>query len=153
MNAFPSPAELPKRDEYFNEGVPIDFENARGRPCVVILEDLLNDAYSKQVCHRNIRVILITQNLFYQGLYCTDISLNAKYFVLLKSVRDKNQFTFLARQIYPKNSASLCKAYLDATQRTHGYLLLDPSKDIDDPLCLRTDILPIEHNHLLLADK
>jgi len=49
-----------------------------GKPWRVILFDLLNDVYSKQVCdlfstgghHRNISVILITQNLFHQGRYC-----------------------------------------------------------------------------------
>jgi len=151
--AVQSPTELPKKsDVHFNEGSPTDFENARGRPCLVILDDLLNDVYSKQVCelftkgshHRNISVILITQNLFHQGCYCRDISLNAKYLVLLKNVRDKNQFVFLARQVYPENSASLYKAYLDATQRPHGYLLLDLSQDTDDRLRFRTDIFPTE---------
>ena len=89
--AVPSPAVLPKkRDIRFNEGVPADFANARGRPCHVILDNLLNDAYSKQVCdlftkgshHINISVILITQNLFHQGRFCGDISLNGKYLVL-----------------------------------------------------------------------
>jgi len=118
----------------------------------VILDDLLNDVYSKQVYdmftkgshHRNISVILIIQNLFHQGRYCRDISLNAKYLVLLKNVRDKNQFMFLARQVYPENSASFYKAYLDATQRPHGYLLLDLSQYTDDRLHLRTDIFPTE---------
>ena len=89
---------------------------------------MLNDVYSKQVCdmftkgshHRNISVILITQNLFHQGRYCRDISLNAKYLVLLNNVRDKNQFMFLARQVYPENSASLHKAYMDATYDPTG---------------------------------
>ena len=101
--------------------------------CLVILDDLLNDVYSKQVFdlvtkgshHRKISVILITQNLFHQGRFCRDISLKAKYPVLLKNVRDKNQFMFSARQVYPENSNSLYKAYLDATRRPHGYLLLD----------------------------
>jgi len=69
--AVPSPTEVPKRGVRFHEGVPTDFENARGRPCLVILDDLLNHVYSKQVCdlftkgshHRNISVILITQPL------------------------------------------------------------------------------------------
>ena len=47
-----------------NEGVPEDFGNANGEPCLVILNDSLNDVYSKQVCelftrrshHRNISV-------------------------------------------------------------------------------------------------
>jgi len=51
---------------------------------------------------------------------------------------------FLARQVYPENSASLYKAYLDATQRPHGYLLLDLSQDTDDRLRFGTDIFPTE---------
>ena len=50
----------------------------------------------------------------------------------------------LARQVYSENSASLYKAYLDATQRPHGYLLLDLSQDNDDRLRFRTDIYPTE---------
>jgi len=92
---------------HFNEGVPTDFENTRGKPCLAILHDLLNDVHFKQVCdlytegshHRNITVILITQNLFHQGRYCRDISLNEKYLVLLKNVREKNQFMFLDRPV------------------------------------------------------
>ena len=150
--AVTSPTELPKRDVHFNEGILTDFENARGRPCLVILDDLLNDVYSKQVCnlftkgshHRNISVILITHNLFHQGRYCRDISLNAKYVVLLKNARDKNQFMFLARQVYPENNASLYKAYLDATQRPHRYVLLDLSQDTDDRLRFQTYIFSTE---------
>jgi GTPase SAR1 family protein len=138
----------------FHEGVPDNFDNARGRPCLVILDDLLNDVYSQQVCnlftkgshHRNISVILITQNLFHQGRYCRDISLNAKYIVVLKNVRDKNQFRHLARQVYPENSDSLYKAYLEATERPHGYLVLDLSQDTNDLLRFRTNIFPQEEH-------
>ena len=81
----------------------------------MILDDLLNDVFSKQVCdlftkgshHRNISVILITQNLFHKDRYCRDISLNAKYLVLLKNVKDENQLMFFSRQVYSENSASL----------------------------------------------
>jgi len=65
----------------FHKGVPSDFYNARGKPCLVIFDDLLNDVYSKEVFelftkgshHRNISVILITQNLFHQGRYFRNI--------------------------------------------------------------------------------
>jgi len=136
----------------YNEGVPSDFENAHGRPCIIILNDLLNDVYSKEVCdlftkgshHRNISVILITQNLFHQGRYYRNISQNAKYLVQLKNVRNKNQFMFLARQVFPENSISLCKAYLNATQRTYGYIILDLSQDTNDRLQFRTNIFPTD---------
>ena len=54
---------------------------AVAHPCLEILDDLLYDVYSKLVRelftrgshHRNISVILISQNLFHQGRYCKDI--------------------------------------------------------------------------------
>ena len=47
--AVPSPTELPKKSNvHFNEVVPTDFfEKARGKPCLMILDVLLNDVYSK----------------------------------------------------------------------------------------------------------
>jgi len=117
----------------------------------VILDDLLNEVYFNQACdlftkgshHRNISVILITQNLFHQGSYCRDIYLNAKYLVLLKTSGIRIS-SCLAREVYPENSASLYKAYLNATQRPHGYLLQDLSQDTDDRLRFGTDIFLTE---------
>ena len=112
-----------------------------------ILDDLLNDAYSSgRVCdlftkgnhHRNISVILITQNIFNQANHCRDISLNSKYLILLKNVRDRSQFSRLAQQVYPKNSVDLYDSFLDATSKPHGYLVLDLSQDIHN--LFRTDI-------------
>ena len=83
----------------FHEELPADFNNIGENPCLIILYYLLNIAYSKDVCdlftkssyHRNISVILITQNLFHQGKFCRDISLYAKYIVVLKNVRYREQ--------------------------------------------------------------
>jgi len=116
-----------------HEGVPEDFGSANSEPSLVILDDLLKDVYSKQVCelftrgshHRKLSVILITQNLFHQGRFCRDISLNCHYIVVFKNVRDKKQFTFVASQVYPEDSVGLYNAYLDATKEPYGYLVLD----------------------------
>jgi hypothetical protein len=143
------PTEL--KSVEFRVGVP-EFQNEKGEPRLVVLDDLINSAYSKEVCdlftkgshHRNISVILITQNLFHQGRYCRDISLNAKYLVVFKNVRDKNQVAYLARQIYPENWKSLFEAYLDATERPHGYLLFDLCQETNDILRFRTNIFPTE---------
>jgi ABC-type dipeptide/oligopeptide/nickel transport system ATPase subunit len=113
--------------------VPEEIGDAFGRPRLLILDDLLNQVYSKNVCdlftkvshHSSVSAILITQNLFHQGRFCRDISLNAKYLVLLKNVSDKQQFSYLARQVYPEHTDSLYRAYLNATRKAHGYLLLD----------------------------
>jgi ABC-type dipeptide/oligopeptide/nickel transport system ATPase subunit len=84
----------------YHEGVPEEKEidDAYGRPSLLILDDLLNQVYSSQVCdlftkgshHRNIGVILITQNFFHQGPYCRDVTLNAKYMVLLKTLETRS---------------------------------------------------------------
>ena len=130
-----------------------DLGSASGERSLVILDDLLNYVYSKQVCelftrgshHRNISVILITQNLFHQGRFCRDISLNAHYIVAFKNVRDKKQFMYLASQVYPEVSVGLYKAYLDATQEAHGYLLLDLTQNTNDGLRFRTRIFPYDN--------
>jgi len=90
-------------------------------------------------------MLLLTQKIFYQAAHGRDISPNAKYLVLLKNVRDKNQFTFLARQVYPEHSQSLYDSYRNATLRSHGYFILDCAQDTDDRLRFRTKVFPDEH--------
>ena len=76
----------------YQEGLPATYGNSQGYPSLIILDDLLNETYGRDICdlftkgshHRNISVVLLTQKLFHQGTHCRDISLNAKYLVLLK---------------------------------------------------------------------
>jgi len=74
---------------------------------------------------------MITPNLFHQGKNCRDNSPNAKYSFVLNNVRDRNQFSHLARQVLPHVSKGLLQAYMHATEAPHGYLLLDLSPDTD----------------------
>ena len=90
-------------------------------------------------------MILITQNLFQEGRNFRDISLNAIYLVLFKNVRDKRQFSYLANQVLAEDSSGLFKAYLDATKRPNGYLLLDLTQDSEDRYRFRTNVFPREH--------
>lgn len=64
--------------------------------------------------------------------------------MLLKNITDKNQFTQLARQLYPEEIAGVYKAYLEATKKTHGYFLWDFYQDTDDQLGFQTNIFPDE---------
>jgi len=52
---------------------------------------------------------------------------------------------YFAQQVYPKDNLGLYDAYLDATQRPHGYLILDLTQDTDDGLLCRTNIFPEEY--------
>ena len=69
--AVPSRQQMPLNTTY-QEGLPEKFAGGGDRkPCLEMLDDLLNDVYSKQVCDlftrgshlRNISVIFITQNV------------------------------------------------------------------------------------------
>ena len=105
---------------------------------------IVSDLFTKGSHYRKISVILITQNIFHQCKHCRDISLNAKYLVLLKNVRDRSQFILLTQQLYPKNSVDLYDSYQHATGKPHGYFVLDLSQDLNDLLWFRTDIFPDE---------
>jgi hypothetical protein len=159
-NTIPYQHLAGKKHVRFHEGVPAGFNNSGEKPCLIILDDLIIYAYSKDVCdifskgrhHRNIIVILITQNLFHQGKDCRDISLNAKYIVVLKNLRNRDQFSHPARQVLPQYSKGLLQAYLHATEATHGYLVLDQSQDTDDSLRFRTCIFPNKECPFLYVD-
>jgi len=154
------PSDLPANYR-IHEGVPVDFGSAIGDPSLMILDDLLTDVYSKQVCelftrgshHRNLSIILITQNLFHQRRFCGDITLNANYIVAFKNVRDKNQFMYPASQVYPEDSVGLYNAYLDATKEAYGYLVLDLTQNTNDGLSFahtysRRKIIPSSSIHV-----
>ena len=74
-SAIPSRQFARKKHDRFHEGLLTDFKNVGGKPFLIILHDLLNEAYSKDVSdlftkgghHGNISFILITQNLFHQA--------------------------------------------------------------------------------------
>jgi hypothetical protein len=71
--------------------------------------------------------------------------------VALKNVRAWNQFAYLARQVLPEASASLCNAYREATQNPHGYMILDFSQDTNDLLRFRTNVFPDEYPAVIYA--
>lgn len=142
---------LPKLNDIdieYIQGLPEYIENVRNEPIIVILDDLMNDSDSLKISelftkgshHRNISIILITQNIFHKGSHSRDISLNTKYFVVFKNPRDQQQFQFLARQIYPENAKDLVRIYKEITFSPHNYLLIDLTQAINDILRFRTDI-------------
>ena len=132
----------------FYQGIPDDLTNATNEPLLIILDDLMSDGYNKKVCelftkgshHRNISVVLVTQNLFHKSSMSRDISLNTKYMIMFKNPRDQQQFTYFARQVLPENFKELVRVYKEITQTAHGYLLVDLTQDIHDCLRFRTNI-------------
>jgi hypothetical protein len=100
--------------------------------------------FTKGSHHRNISLVIITQNLFHQRPSAHDISLNSKYIVVFKNPRDQTQTVHLARQLYPANISIFHKIYLDVCRDPHIYLLLHLTQSINDLLRFRTKIFPGE---------
>ena len=140
----------------FREGLPqpSDYSNDSGTK-LVIIDDLMRessnntviDLFTKGSHHKNLSVMLITQNLFHQGHGQRDISLNANYIVVFKNPRDRAQIQHLARQVCPENPRFLQDAYHDATVPPHGYLLFDLKQSTPDNCRFRTSIFPNDSYH------
>lgn len=139
-------------DIEFIKGIPNDLEDRFDgvKPTLVVIDDLMTQLHSDQRLtrlftvgshHRNLSVIFIVQNLFHQGKEMRNLSLNSHYIVLFKNPRDKYQINVLARQMYPGNVKFLQEAYEDATNKAHGYLLLDLKPDTPDDFRVKTGIL------------
>lgn len=118
-------------------------------PKLIVIDDLMTDRehegkicdlFVKQSHHRNISVIFMCQNVFYQSRDSRTISLNTKYMVIFKNIRDKYQFFPLARQLYPDNPSDLLRVYKEATSKPFGYLFIDLNQETPDFARFRTDV-------------
>ena len=127
-------------------------EIANGGHYLLVIDDLQTAAlkdefianlFTRESHHKNLSVFLILQNLFHQGKYSRDISLNSHYFILFKNPRDKNQIKTLARQL--GLNKTLEEAYNSATEKPFSYLLIDLSPNSNPDYMLRSDILPEDY--------
>ena len=95
----------------FHEGLPdINVFDGKERT-LLVLDDLMGEVeekvmqlFTKISHHKNVSVLYLTQNLFFQSKHSRTISLNAHYFIIFKNVRDTTQIANLARQMFPGNS-------------------------------------------------
>ena len=118
---------------------------------LIIIDDMqitaLNDPFIANLfCHeshhKNLSVFLLLQNLFHQGKYARDISLNSHYFILFRNPRDCQQIRYLGTQLGIRKK--LRTVYEDATLLPFSYLLIDLSPRSDSTFMLRSHIFPFE---------
>ena len=95
----------------FQQGLP-DVEELES--CLLVLDDMMDslesgvaDLFTKGSHHKNISIIAVTQNVFYQSRF----QRNTHYMVLFKNPRDASQIQYLARQVYLKDPEYLVQVY------------------------------------------
>ena len=123
-----------------------------GHHALLVLDDLLDEIcksaemcalFTRDVHHRNISVLMLSQNLYHQSRYSRTISLNSNYLILMKTCRDLQQFHHLSRQMYPGTPKRLVEAYEDSIREPYGYLVVNNLPGYgDEDIRLSTGILP-----------
>ena len=104
----------------------------------------LQNLFTKGSHHRNLTIMYLLQNMYNAGTSQRTVSLNTHYNVVFKNPRDARQFRCLASQMHPGDFYWLIGAFLDATAKPHGYLVLDHHPKTDDDKRVVSNILPGE---------
>ena len=146
----------------FVKGIPANIDQDEflnpGMQNLIVLDDLMAEASNdKRICnlftkgsqHRNLSVICIVQNLYYQGKESRTISLNSQYLVLFNNPRDQKQVMVLARQMYPGHSEQFLSTYRAATSKPFGYLLIDLKPDTPNDKRLWPNVFKQKNWHAL----
>ena len=114
----------------------------------LVLDDLASeiDAVTEQVYvseshHREINVLVITQNLFLKNSKYRTIMVNTTYLGITKSIRDKTQFRNFASQYDPGNFKWLLNVHNDVMKsKNYPHLWIDLSLKSSEILRIRSNI-------------
>jgi hypothetical protein len=141
-----------------HEGLPseavIEEKTENREHGIIVLDDLISSVMKSSTGetlftmgshHKNLSVILVSQNIFYQGKVARTISLNMHYLVLFRNLRDKRQIKSLAQQIYPSHANAFMDVYNDIHKTPFNYLLIDLPPHSEEEYRLRTRIFKEEY--------
>ena len=136
----------------FVQGLPNKFDSFFGpEHNLLIIDDLQDEVssnkaveqlFTRESHHRNLSVVYINQNLFYQGKHSRTIALNTHYTILFRNPRANSQLRILRSQTGLKH---LEEAYADIMKHDQfGYLIIDLSPFSKTQHKLRTHVFPGE---------
>jgi hypothetical protein len=127
---------------------------------LLIIDDLVSQCrqdptlsalFTRGSHHRNVSIILITQNYFWSGSTATDVRRNTTYLCMFRCKQDSLQMARFGQRIMPYKSKYFMQAYSEATSRPHGYLFVDMHSECPEEFMLRANILG-EHMAVYLPD-
>ena len=123
-----------------------------GHHTLLVLDNLLEEIckssemcslFTRDVHHKRISVIMLSQNLYHQSRYSRTISLNSSYLILMKTCRDLQQIHHLSLAMYPSTPKRLVEAFEDVIKEAYGYLVVNNlTGSGDEDIRLSTHILP-----------
>lgn len=118
---------------------------------IIVIDDLMHKIdknpyisvlFTAGTHHDKQSVIVLTQNFYQKGEICNTLRRNAHYVMLFKDPGDTSQVRTMSWRMFPENPKYLISAYRLATDKPHGYLLIDRTQGTDDECRLRTRIVP-----------
>ena len=114
------------------------------KPSLLVIDDLLlsTDKDTAEMFilgshHKSISLFYLTQNLFHNCDMFRLMSKNTHYYVIFENQRNFSQVSNLARQTAVKNQ--IMKAYLRASKKPRGFIVLSFAPDLPRELSVVTD--------------
>ena len=119
---------------------------------LIVFDDMMNSPSLPLIAklftvdgrHMNLSLVFLSQKLYKNDDYFRQISRNADYYCIFKSVRDLSEIRTLAQQMTP-GSLDLVIIYQKATKNPWSYLFIDLTQDCDDKLRYRCELF--QHDH------
>lgn len=117
---------------------------------VLVLDDVTSDCkddpsisnlFTRGGHHRNISIILLTQNYFFGGRSALDIRRNTHYLILFACKQDNRQISAFAQRVFPAKWRNMLAAYEDETATPRGHLLIDMTTQCPQKYMIRSKVL------------
>ena len=129
-----------------------------GRRVLLIFDDMMNSPYLPFIAklftvdgrHMNRSLVFLSQKLYKNDDYFRQISRNADYYCIFKSIRDISEIRTLAQQMTP-GSLDLVGVYQKATRKPWSYLFIDLTQECDDKLRYRCELFQHDHYVRVIA--
>jgi len=133
------------------KGLPKQLNKGIGEgPTLLIFDDMMTELkenadmmklFTRGCHHWNCSIIHIVQDAFFDR---RTNRINTQYLVLMKNPADKLTACNIGRQMFPQDYKDFIRAYTEATEKPHSYLLLDLEQNTPERFRLRSNILPNE---------
>ena len=104
--------------------------------------DVILSLFVRDCHHKNISLIMLTQQLFYPGISRRTQSLNTTCNIFMKNRAGADQVSIFARQRFPNRSKEFMATYDKVTSKPFSYLMVDCHARSDPQIAIRTGIFP-----------